>query len=127
MASGRAAPCIDCVFTVSLLIEKRNEFNLPIYITFIDHTKAFYMASRNKLWQILALKGFPHHLTRAIQSLYEETNIVIETVDRKSQKIILINQGVRQGCPLSPVLFNLYLDLVIREWQDSIASYKLIH
>jgi hypothetical protein len=54
-----------------------------------------------------------------IQSLYEETNIMIENGGRRSQKIILINQGVRQGCPLLPVLFNLYLDHVMREWQDS--------
>jgi hypothetical protein len=52
------------------------------------------MVYRNKLWQILALKGFPQPLTRAIQSLYEETNIMIENGGRRSQKIILINQGV---------------------------------
>jgi hypothetical protein len=61
------------------------------------------MVSRNKLWQILALKGFP-----AIQTLYVETNIMVENGGRRSQKIISINQGIQQGYPLSPVLFNLY-------------------
>jgi hypothetical protein len=41
-----------------------NEFNLPTYTAFIDYLKAFDMVYRNKLWQILALKGFPQPLTR---------------------------------------------------------------
>jgi hypothetical protein len=60
------------------------------------------MVNRNKLWQILALKGFPQHLI--------ETNNTIVNGGRRSQKKILINQGVRQGFPLSLVLFNLHLD-----------------
>jgi hypothetical protein len=52
------------------------------------------MVNGNKLWQILTLKGFPQHLIRAIQSLYEETSIMVENGDRKSQKRILISQGV---------------------------------
>jgi hypothetical protein len=77
------------------------------------------MINRNKLWQIFPLKGFPQHHTRAIQSLYEETNIMFENGGRRSQKRVLINQGARQGCQLSPVLFNLYLDRVIREWSPT--------
>jgi hypothetical protein len=53
-----------------------------------------------------------------IQGLYVETNM-IENGGRKSQKKILINQGEWQGCPLSTVLFNLYLDHVIIELQDN--------
>jgi hypothetical protein len=51
------------------------------------------MVNRNKLWQILALKGFAH-LIQAIKSLYIETNIMIKNGGRRSQKRILINQGV---------------------------------
>jgi hypothetical protein len=93
-----ACSCINCVFTKTQLIEKRNEFKLATYIALIDYIKAFDMVNRNKLWQILALKGFPQHLIRAIQNLYEETSIMIENGDGKGRKRILISQGVRQGC-----------------------------
>jgi hypothetical protein len=56
---------------------------------------------------------------RAIQNLYVETNIVIEDGSRRSRKTILINQGVREGCPLSPTLFKLYLDHVVMAWKGS--------
>jgi hypothetical protein len=84
--------CINCFFTITQL-KKRNEFNLPTYIVIIDYIKVFDMVNRNKLWQILALKGFAH-LIQAIKSLYIETNIMIKNGGRRSQKRILINQGV---------------------------------
>jgi hypothetical protein len=58
---------------------------------------------------------------RAIQNLYSyvETNIVIEDRSRRSRKTILINQGVREGCPLLPTLFKLYLDHVVMAWKSS--------
>jgi hypothetical protein len=77
------------------------------------------MVNRNTLWQIPTLKGFTQHLIQAVQSLYVEADIMIENRGRRSQKKSLMNQGVQQGCPLSQVLFNLYLDHVIIEWQDN--------
>jgi hypothetical protein len=63
MASGKDTLVYIVFFAVTQLTEKRNEFNLPTYIAFIDYIKAFDVVNRNKLWQILALKGFPQYLT----------------------------------------------------------------
>jgi hypothetical protein len=76
------------------------------------------MLNRNKSWQIVALRGFPY-LTREIQSHYVQTNITIANGRRRSQKTISIDKGALQGCLLTSMLFNLYLNHVIIEWQDS--------
>jgi hypothetical protein len=61
-------------------------------------------------------RGFPQHLTRAVQRLYHETQIIIEREGEKMIKIS-IKQGVRQGCLLLPTLFSLCIDDIIRRWQ----------
>ena len=86
------------------------------YIAFIDYKKAFDSVDRDKLWYIMASKGIPPHLITIIQRIYMDSTIRINTYKGTSEDFRVINQGVRQGCPLSPVLFNLYLDKVTRIW-----------
>lgn len=114
--------CSDCIFSVTQLIEKRKEFNLPTYFTFIDYEKAFDKVNRYKLWEILKSRGIPSHLIRAIQSLYLNNTIQIKTFQND---VVEINQGVRQGCPLSPTLFNLYLDEVMKIWLNDLNNFKI--
>jgi hypothetical protein len=59
-------------------------------------------------------KEIPTHLITAIQTTYMENIIRVNAGNGISEDSRVIAQGVRQGCPLSPVLFNLYLDEVIR-------------
>lgn len=108
--------CSDNVFIIKRLIEKRREFNLSSYLLFVDFEKAFDRVNRTKLWAIMKERGYPHHLIKSIQSLYEETKIVIKADEKKSEEI-LINQGVRQGCSLSPTLFNIYIDDIMKQWK----------
>ena len=93
--------CIDNVFTVKQIIEKRREFNLETQMAFLDLKKTFDTVSRGKLWEILYRKGLPYHLISVITSLYKNTRIQIDT-GRKILDAMYINQGVRQGCSLSP-------------------------
>ena len=65
---------------------------------------------RDKLWIIMSSKGIPTHLITAIQKTYMKNIIRVNAGNRISEDFRVITQGVRQGCPLSPVLFNLYLD-----------------
>jgi hypothetical protein len=98
-------------------LKKRKEYNIPVFLGFVDYKKAFNRVNRNKLWRIMIKRGFPQHLIRAVQSLFHETQIIIKREGEKDDKKISINQGVRQGCPLSPTLFSLYIDGIIRRWQ----------
>jgi hypothetical protein len=65
-----------------------------------------------------------------VQSLYHDTRICIKKENRQSKILEEINTGVRQGCPLSPILFNTYIDDVVQKWQKdfqhNILKPKLI-
>lgn len=98
-------------------MENHREFNKPTYFLFIDYVKAFDRVSRLKLWNILERRGIPLHLIEIIKSFYNGSNINIKISGKLSNKFITTNQGVRQGCSLSPILFNLYLDDAIRIWK----------
>jgi hypothetical protein len=116
--------CMDCIFSASQIIEKHKEFNIPTYMAFIDYKKAFDHVDRDQLWTIMARKGIPMHLITIIQKTYMDNIIRVNTGNGISEDFRLINQGVRQGCPLSPVLFNLYLDEVIRVWLEKLKLSK---
>jgi sorting nexin-29 len=115
---------MDCVFSASQIIEKHREFNIPTYIVFIDFKKAFDSVDRDKLWIIMLSKGIPTHLITTIQKIYTENIIRVNTGNGISEDFRVITQGVRQGCPLSHVLFNLYLDEVIRIWLQKLKLSK---
>jgi len=69
-------------------------------------------------------KGIPTHLITIIQRVYMENIIRVNAANGISENSRVINQGVRQGCPLSPVLFNLYLDEFIRIWLQKLKTSK---
>jgi len=72
----------------------------------------------------MASKGIPTRLITIIQRIYTENTIRINEGKGTSENFRVINQGVRQGCPLSPVLLNLYLDEVIRIWLKELKTSK---
>lgn len=109
--------CTDNVFTINQIIEKRREFNLETHIAFIDYEKAFDRVNRELLWQILQKRGYPLHLIEVIKSLYHKTSINLQ-VGNKMLEELEVNRGVRQGCSLSPTLFNIYIDNILREWKS---------
>jgi hypothetical protein len=61
-------------------------------------------------------RGIPYHLSEIIKSLYKNTSVQIDTGTKILDKAY-INQGVRQGCNLSPALFNIYIDDFLRNWK----------
>jgi len=69
-------------------------------------------------------KGIPTHLITIIQKIYMENIIRVNAGNGMSEDYRAITQGVRQRCPLSPVLFNLYLDEVIRIWLQKLKTNK---
>jgi hypothetical protein len=57
----RGKSCIDNVFTLKQIIEKRREFNLETHMEFLDLEKTFDRVNRNQLWKILNRRGIPYH------------------------------------------------------------------
>ena len=74
---------------------------------FIDHAKAFDCVDHNKLWKILQEMGIPDHLTCLLRNLYAGQEATVRN-RHGTMDWFQIGKGVRQGCILSPCLFNLY-------------------
>ena len=92
---------------------KRQEFQNNIYFCFIDYAKAFNCVDHNKLWKILKEMGIPDHLTSLLRNLYADQEATVRTGHGRTDRF-QIGKGVRQGCILSPWLFNLYAEYIMR-------------
>ena len=84
-----------------------------IYFSFIDYAKAFDCVDHNKLWKILKEMGIPDHLTCLLRNLYAGQEATVGT-GHGTTDWFQIGKGVRQGCILSPCLFNLYAEYIMR-------------
>jgi hypothetical protein len=118
--------CMYCIFSVSQIIEKHREYNIPTYIDFIGLEKAFGTVNRAKIWEILQNKGIPRHLIITVQSMCMNTVIKITKEFKTREDFKEISQGVRNGCPMSPTLFNLYFDEAVRKWQSQLKTKYFI-
>ena len=94
-------------------MEKASEFQKNIYFCFIDYAKAFDCVDHNKLWKILQEMGIPDHLTCLLRNLYAGQEATVRT-GHGTTDWFQIGKRVRQGCILSPCLFNLYAQHIMR-------------
>ena len=97
----------------SFWLEKARDVQKSIYFCFIDYTKAFDCLNHNKLWKILKEMGIPEHLICILRNLYAGQEATIRT-GHGTTDWFKIGKGVRQGCILSPCLFNLYAEYIMR-------------
>jgi len=97
-------------------MEKRREHNLPLFLLFIDYEKAYDNVNRGKLWEIMDNK-IPNYLLNTIKCIYRNTKVRIKFNDGNFSEPIYTKRGVRQGCVLSPVLFNIYINKIIQEFK----------
>ena len=94
-------------------MEKASKFEKNIYFCFIDYAKAFDCVDHNKLWKILKEMGIPEHLTCLLRNLYAGQEATVRTGHGKTDWF-QIGKGVRQGCILSPCLFNLHAEYIMQ-------------
>ena len=94
-------------------MEKAREFQKNIYVCFIDYAKAFDCVDHKKLWKILKEMGIPDHLTCLLKNPYAGQEATVRT-GHGTTDWFQIGKGVCQGCTLSPCLFNLYSEYIMR-------------
>jgi len=100
----------DQLFILQILIEKSKAKKKPLYCYFVDFKKAFDIVSCEVLWQMLVGLGVKGRFLRCLQAMYAKDTICINHPSEGVTFSFRCQQGVKQGCPLSPLLFGLYLD-----------------
>ena len=103
----------DQIANIHWIIEKAREFQKNIYFCFIGYAKAFDCVDHNKLWKILKEMGIPDHLTCLLRNLHAGQEATVRT-RHGTTHWFQIRKGVRQGYILSPYLFNLYAEYIMR-------------
>ena len=95
------------------IIKKTREFQKDFYFCFIAYAKAFDCVDHNKLWKILKEMGIQDHLTCLLRNLYAGQEATVRT-GHGTTDWFQIGKGVHQSCILSPCLFNLYAEYIMR-------------
>ena len=116
----------DQIVNICWIIKKAREFQKKIYFCFIDYAKGFHCVDHNKLWKILKEMGIPDHLTCLLRNLYAVQEATVRTGHGPTDWF-QIRKGVHQGCILSPCLFNLYAEYIMRNaWlEEAQAGIKI--
>ena len=84
-----------------------------IYFCFTDYAKAFTCVDHSNLWKILKEMGIPDHLTCLLRNLFAGQEATVRT-GHGTTDWFQIGKGVHRGCILSPCLFNLYAEYIMR-------------
>ena len=102
----------DQIANIHWIIKKATQFQKHIYFCFIDYAKAFDCVDHNKLWKILKEMGTPDHLACLLRNLYAGQEATVRS--GHGTDWFQIGKGVHQGCILSPYLFKLYEEYIMR-------------
>ena len=108
--------CIDMIFCARQIMEKAREHDTKVFVLFVDLKKAYDSVPCQALWMVLEKYGIPPLLVRLIQSLHDGMKVDM-SIDVTTTPVIEVNNGLRQSCTITPSVFNLYFNLVIKEWR----------
>ena len=103
----------DQIANMRWITEKAREFQRNIQLCFINYAKAVDCVAHNKMWNALKEMGIPDYLICLLRNLYAGQEATVRTLYGKTDWF-KIKKGVRQGCLLSPCLFNLCAGRIMR-------------
>ena len=110
----RGRGCTDQVFVVRQICEKYMAKGKDVYFAFMDLEKAYDRVDRGAMWSVLGMYGVDGKLLNAVKSLYDDSKACVR-VGNEMSEWFPVRVGLRQGCVMSPWLFNLFIDGVVRE------------
>ena len=119
-----------------LVVRRLQEFGrarkVPLYMCFIDPQKMFDSVDRELLRVVLARFGVPEKMLTVIRQFHEGMRVRVRTDDGEHSEWFDVTQGLRQGCVLSPLLFNIFFaavthDVVVRFSEDPDIARDLVH
>ena len=113
--SGRG--CVDQVFVMKQMSEKFVDKDKSLYVAYMDLEKAYHRVDRETMWCVLGMYGINGQLLKAVQYLYEKSEACVR-VCREEGEWFEVGVGLRQGCVMSPWLFNLFMDAAMKEVKE---------
>ena len=117
---------VDMIFSLRQLQEKCREQQKPLYIAFIDLTKAFDLVSREGLFCILEKIGCPPKLLSIIKSFHTDMKGTVQFEGDHSEPFD-IKSGVKQGCVLAPTLFGIFFAVMLKHAFGSNTEGIFLH
>ena len=114
--------CMDMVFAARQIVEKSFEHKQKRFFVFIDLKKAYDSVPRECLWLVLAKAGIPDKLIALIKGFHEGMTASLRLAGGSSDtQPISVENGLRQGCCMAPVLFNIFMWAVIECWRQRVS------
>ena len=107
--------CTDQIATLRIIVEQSLEWNSSLYVNFVDYEKAFDSLDREALWKLMRHYGIPDKFVTLIKKMYEGMKCRVLLRGGQLTDPFEVKTGVRQGCLLSPFLFLLAVDWVVRQ------------
>ena len=112
-----------CVCVCVCVVEKSFEHKQKCFFVFIDLKKAYDSVPRECLWLVLAKAGIPDKLIAIIRGFHEGMTASLRLAGGSSDtQPISVENGLRQGCCMAPVLFNIFMWAVIECWRQRVKS-----
>ena len=106
---------------IRIIMEKYKQYNIPLYMCFIDYAKAFDCVNHQLLWQDMQKMGFPVHVIELLEHMYKNQEAAVKTSCGTSEWFS-IERGVIQGCIVSPSLFNIYSENIMMEATENTSA-----
>eukprot|EP00117_Sycon_ciliatum_P050049 scpid69812/ scgid35385/ LINE-1 reverse transcriptase homolog len=114
--------CTDMVFAVRQVAEKLYEHRCKGFLVFVDLRKAYDSVGRQCLWIILKKAGVPERLINIIRGSFHTNMTATLKIPGVDAPPIEVRNGLRQGCCMAPVLFNLLMWAVFQQWHRAVAD-----
>ncbi len=113
--------CVDQIFSFRMVVEKILAKGKKLYAAFMDLEKAYDRVNWLALWNVLKMYGVGGKLLSAIKSFYEEASACVK-ISGETSEHSEVKMGLRQGCVMSPWLFNIYMDGVMKEVKGKVGE-----
>ena len=104
----------DRMFAVRRLQDLGRKAHVPLFLCFIDLQKAYDSVDRTLLWQVLARLGTPPQMIKVIRQFHDGMRACVRSDDGRCSEWFEVAQGLRQGCVLSQLLFNVFFAAILR-------------
>ena len=115
--------CRDQIYSLRRIQEMSLEQNKPLYICFVDLKKAYDSVDRETLWKVLKKFGVNEKMIQMIRAFHDGMKAKIN-INGEFSEAFPINQGLRQGCVMATVLFNIFFAAIFREMERKLKQRK---